>query len=107
MFRPSPETTLETTTISPTDARRLATQVELISQDLLVPLDITPRIVGDDVTRFRLHLVCGDSHASTAPDIPRAAQAIAQEITVWSNRLKMVSEAIRERYPLKGQDQFS
>lgn len=87
-------------TIGEHQARRLATAIEMTTQDNLIPIDITPRVTGGDVTRFRLSPAFPDTTSKAGTDVPQIAHGIAQELTAWSNRLNLAAEAIRERYPL-------
>lgn len=87
-------------TINAREARRLAAAVEMLTQDLLIPVDVDPRLNGDNATRFRLVPSFLPTDAQAGPDLPTIAHAIAQALTVWSTRLKYAADAIRERHPL-------
>ena len=78
-------------------AEKLATAIEIISQDLRAPLDVSFRL--DPQTEAVLNFTIG----TLIPDatIPATAGAIANQLDHWSTRFTAVAAAIRQRFPTR------
>ena len=83
-----------------TEAAKLATAIQIITQDLLVPLEVCPRFDcrSGELTRFTLSSLIPDATVSAGSTTEATAGAIASQLDVWATRFAAAAGAIRERF---------
>ena len=82
-------------------AKALATRLEIVTQDLLSPVEIIPRFnATGEPTGFKLVLSLPDATVPTGDSEAATARAIASQFAAWAQRLQAVASAIQERYPI-------
>ncbi len=81
-------------------AERLATTVEMLSEDLLCPIEVRYRYHPGttEVAEVIVGSLCADARFPPRGTANGTAQAIAEQLDNWSIKLGTVAEVIRKRF---------
>ena len=87
--------------LSVEDAEKLVTTIEMLSDDLWVPLELCVRIDHETETVLQLDVSLQIPYAHIEPGetAELSARAIADAITAWSVHLTLAAQEIHRRYP--------
>lgn len=82
------------------DAEKLATTIEMLSDDLRAPLEIGVKIDNETETVLRFDVSCQipNAHIEPGETAELSARAVADAITAWAVHLTAVAQEIHRRY---------